>query len=653
MAQQRKKVRIGERLVEHGVITEEQLQTALVEQKKTGKKLGQVFSYLGILSEYQFLEFLAGQMDVPFVDLRKFSFEPEVVNLLPESAARRFRAIALAKTDSSVLVGMADPADVFIFDELTRILRHAPRVAMVSEGDLLRVLDRLYRRTDEIREHVEALGEEVAKSDFSLDQIVQSEMVVDAPVVKILQSLFEDAVQVGASDIHIEPDEEVLRIRQRIDGILHEQIVKEKRIAPALVSKLKLMAGLEIAEKRLPQDGRFNMSVKGRKIDVRLSTLPIQDGESVVMRLLSQDADNLRLEKVGMRPQMMEMFRYYIGRPNGLILVTGPTGSGKTTTLYGALNSLNEPTKKIITVEDPVEYRLPRVNQVHVKPKIGLTFASVLRTVLRQDPDIILVGEMRDKETAEIAIKAALTGHLVLSTLHTNDAVSTAIRLVDMGVESFAVASSLRCIVAQRLVRRVCRNCKESYKPTQREMVLLRGMIGARAQQATLVRGVGCGDCSKSGYAGRIAVLEMLEMRGPLVTYLGKGDTTGFIAEAKKLPSYVPLHLAALEYALEGVTTMEEVMRLTTELVEEGPTAEEEAALAAEAQPAAEVKGPAEVKTAPVVALRPGVAAGQPRPAGAPAGQPRPAGAPAAGQPRPAGAPAVRPPGAPVARPAG
>ncbi|MBF0369466.1 MAG: Flp pilus assembly complex ATPase component TadA [Magnetococcales bacterium] len=596
LAQQRKKVRIGDQLVDHGLISEEQLKKALSEQKRTGKKLGQSLIQLGIISEKNFLEFLASQLDLPFVDLKQFRFNPEVVQLLPEASARRFRSVALADGTDGLLVGMADPTDVFVFDELSRLLKKPPRLAMVSETELLRTLDRIYRRTEEIHEQAEVLGEEVAKSDFNLDRLVQSEMVVDAPVVKILQSLFEDAVQMGASDIHIEPDEEVLRIRQRIDGVLQEQIVKEKRIAPALVSRLKLMAGLEIAEKRLPQDGRFNMTVKDRSVDVRLSTLPIQDGESVVLRLLDQSADNLNLDMVGMPPQLLTRFKYLITRPHGLILVTGPTGSGKTTTLYGALNHLNSASKKIITVEDPVEYRLPRINQVQIREKIGLTFASVLRTVLRQDPDVVLVGEMRDQTTSEIAIRAALTGHLVLSTLHTNDAVSTAIRLVEMGVEGYAVAAALRCISAQRLIRRICRDCIEKYVPDDEEKTILLGMLGPRVRGAFLYKGRGCQNCNQTGYTGRIAVVELLEMKGPLADALRRDDTEGFFKAAQSQKGFVPLHMAALSYALKGITSLSEMMRLTTDIDPEDKEDEEEgdakAGEAGEEKPAASAAPP-------------------------------------------------------------
>jgi MSHA biogenesis protein MshE len=566
LAQQRRKVRIGDALINQGVITEEQLQKALAEQKKSGKKLGQALAYLGILPEQKFLTFLAQQLDIPFVDLKQFAIIPELVTRIPEPAARRFRAVILSDTVDGIMVGMADPTDIFVFDELTRLLKRPPRIAMVSETDLLRTMDRIYRHTDEITEHAKALGEEIGSKSFNIDQIVQSENVVDAPVVKILQSLFEDAILMHASDIHIEPDETVLRIRQRIDGILHEQIVREKQIAPALVSKLKLMAGLEIAEKRLPQDGRFNMKVKDRTIDVRMSTLPIQNGESVVMRLLDMGNVNLDLDRVGIDPNILERFKFFINRPHGLILVTGPTGSGKTTTLYGALSALNAPERKIITIEDPVEYRLPRINQVQVHTKIGLTFAHVLRTVLRQDPDVVLVGEMRDKETSEIAVKAALTGHLVLSTLHTNDAVSTAIRLLEMGVESFAVASAVRCILAQRLIRRTCTDCATPYVPEEQEILLMQGMLEQdHIDTKGMMKGTGCAQCNQSGYRGRVAIIEMLEIKGELAMALSHRDTRSFVDIAKRQRGYVPLPVAAIRFVLSGVTTLSEAMRLVSD----------------------------------------------------------------------------------------
>ena len=566
----RRRIRIGDLLVRNKVISEQQLQRALEEQKRTGRKLGRTLIELGYLDEDQLLAFLAEQLHIPFIDLRHYRFRPEVARLLPETYARRFRALVLAEEkDGSLLVGMADPTDIFAYDELARILKRPLKLAVVRESDLMRTIDLVYRKTEEISSLAEELGEELAESPgIDLEQLVAAEEVTDAPVVRLLRSLFEDAVGIGASDIHIEPDESVLRIRQRVDGVLHEQVMNEKRIAPALVLRLKLMAGLDISEKRLPQDGRFNIRVKGRSIDVRLSTMPVQHGESVVMRLLDQSAGLLELEQLGMPPDVLARFRRLIQRPHGMVLVTGPTGSGKTTTLYAAISALNAPEKKIITVEDPVEYRIPRINQVQVNPRIGLTFATVLRAALRQDPDIVLVGEMRDQETVEIGLRAAMTGHLVLSTLHTNDAVSTAVRLIDMGGEPYLVAASLRGVIAQRLVRRICDSCVEDYTPDAQELAWLRATVGEEAERLRLRHGTGCPHCNNTGYRGRIGVYELLEMDAALADALRRGDTAAFERAARAQPGFRPLALRALDYAAEGVTTLEEVLRVAGEVEE-------------------------------------------------------------------------------------
>jgi len=396
-----------------------------------------------------------------------------------------------------------------------------------------------------------------------------------------LQNLFEDAVGMNASDIHIEPDEKVLRIRQRIDGELQEHVMNEKRIAPAVVLRLKLMAGLDISERRLPQDGRFNIRVRGRTIDVRLSTMPVQFGESVVMRLLDQTDASLELEHLGMPPVMLERFHRMLHHPHGVILVTGPTGSGKTTTLYAALRELNQARSKIITVEDPVEYRLPRINQVQVKPRIGLTFANVLRSALRQDPDIVLIGEMRDQETAEIGLRAAMTGHLVLSTLHTNDAASVAARLLDMGAEGYLVAAALRAIVAQRLVRRICETCTAEYRPDEHERAWLLGQ-GRRPEDFAFRKGKGCPKCNNTGYRGRVGVFEYLEPGGEMLDALRRGDTSGFVAASRESGRFMPMIDNALEYAREGVTSLQEVIRITGEVEEVAPQAFEAAQTADE-----------------------------------------------------------------------
>jgi len=558
----RKKVRIGDLLVEHKVISEHQLNTALADQKKSGRKLGRVLIENGYITESQLLEFLSRQLQVPFIDLKHYKFNPDTVRLIPETFARRYRAIALKEGRDGLLVGMADPTDIFGYDELSRLLKRNIELAVVRESELLATIDMVYRRTEEITSLAEELGEEVGESDFDLEQLAQSGDVNEAPVVKLLQTIFEDAVQIGASDIHIEPDETVLRIRQRIDGVLHEQVMKEKRIANALVSRLKLMGGLNISERRTPQDGRFNIRVRDHNIDVRLSTMPIQYGESVVMRLLDQTSGILNLEQLGMPEDLLARFRRNIHRPYGLILVTGPTGSGKTTTLYAALSELNDAAKKIISVEDPVEYRLARVNQVQVRPNIGLTFASVLRAALRQDPDVVLVGEIRDRDTAEIGLRAAMTGHLVLSTLHTNDAISTANRLIDMGAEGYLVATSLAAVLAQRLVRRICESCAEPYQPDVNEMAWLYNMLGHEADAAKFQRGAGCPHCNNTGYHGRIGVFELLEMTQEVADALRREDSIGFARAARRSKGFRPFAQHALDYARRGVTTIEEVLRV-------------------------------------------------------------------------------------------
>ncbi|NOR52337.1 MAG: MSHA biogenesis protein MshE, partial [Gammaproteobacteria bacterium] len=484
---------------------------------------------------------------------------------IPETIARRYRAIALSEQPDSFLVGMADPTDIFAFDELRRVFGKPIRLAVLRESDLLRTIDTVYRKTDEISSLAVELEEELTDTDFNLEELLETEDVNEAPVVKLLQSIFEDAIQMGASDIHIEPDEHVLRIRLRIDGLLQEQEMKETRIVNALVSRLKLMSGLNISERRLPQDGRFNIRIKGRSIDIRLSTMPIQHGESVVMRLLDQSGGQLDLSKVGMPPDILERFRTIIHKPHGLVLVTGPTGSGKTTTLYGALNELNRPEKKIITVEDPVEYRLPRINQVQINLKAGLTFARVLRTALRQDPDIVLIGEMRDQETAEIGLRASITGHLVLSTLHTNDAISTAIRLIDMGIQGYMVATSLEAIVAQRLVRKICDGCIANHKPDLHEESWLKQLPGVEADSIHFKKGAGCPRCNNTGYHGRIGVFELLELNTEMADALRRGDSAGFAQQARQDPRFRTLGENALDYAKQGITTIEEVIRVVGE----------------------------------------------------------------------------------------
>ncbi|VXA88987.1 Type II/IV secretion system protein [Aeromonas veronii] len=568
MAQPRLKMRLGDLLVQEQIISDDQLQLALQQQRQTGRKLGTTLIDLGFISEVQLLQFLARQLDVPFFDLNNLTIDAAAVPLLPEVQARRYRALAVNLTDDKVTVAMSDPADLSALDAIAALL--SPRImvlAVAREGQLLEYFDRLYRRTREIESFAEQLQEEYQDSGFELGSSnLGANDEGEATVAKLLRSLFEDAVQVGASDIHIEPDEKVLRIRQRIDGILHENILNEVRIAQALVLRLKLVAGLDISEKRLPQDGRFNMKVRGRDVDVRMSTMPVQYGESVVMRLLDQSSGILSLTETGMPPEILTRFRRQLKRPHGMILVTGPTGSGKTTTLYGALSELNQSSNKIITVEDPVEYRLSRVNQVQVNPKIGLTFSNVLRSTLRQDPDILLVGEMRDNETVEIGLRGAITGHLVLTTLHTNDAVTSALRLIDMGAPGYLVASALRAVVAQRLVRRVCEHCVEEKAPDEGQATWLAVLSGEAPGQHTYHKGRGCQSCNFTGYSGRIGVYELLELDQPMMDALRRNDAEGFAKAARQHEHYRPLALTALDYARQGITSVDEVLRLAEDL---------------------------------------------------------------------------------------
>jgi len=562
----RKRIRIGDLLIENKVISEAQLDAALAEQKKTRRKLGKTLIDLGYIQESQLLTLLSQQLKIPYIELQQYPIDREILKLLPEIYARRFRAIALKEENDKILVGMTDPTDIYAYDELIKVLKRPIDLVAISESDLLTQLETGYRKTDEIDSLAEVLDVELSENDFDLSALTETTSTADAPVVRLLQAIFEDAVGVQASDIHIEPDSNVLRIRQRIDGLLQEQIVDETRIATALTSRLKLMAGLNISEKRLPQDGRFNIKVKKKSIDVRLSTMPMVHGESVVMRLLDHSQGLLDFEKLGIPDNILQPLQDLIKKPHGLILVTGPTGSGKTTTLYAALNEINSPTSKIITAEDPVEYQLPRVNQVQIHEKIGLTFPMVLRTALRQDPDVMLIGEMRDQETVEIGLRAAMTGHLVFSTLHTNDAVSTVSRLLDMGAESFLVASSLKAILAQRLVRRLCPDCKKPHTLDQQEKLLLETISGQQETWPDFYEHHACNKCNNSGYKGRIGIYELLLMTPALSTSLHNEDNADFIQQAKQQTGFISLTESAIELAKQGITTLDEVLRIAGDI---------------------------------------------------------------------------------------
>ena len=554
------KLRLGDVLVQQRLISQEQLQTALTAQRSTGKKLGRLLVESGVITEELLAGGLARQLRIPFVNLKTFPFRAEVVKLLPETAARRFKALVLEDRGDSLLLAMGDPLDLFAFDELSRILRRNLSIAVAPESSLPVAFDRLYRRTEEISGLARALEKDLSDVvDFG--ELSATVGLEGAPVVRLLQTLFEDATQVGASDIHIEPQESGLQIRVRVDGVLQTQTQADKRIGAALAQRLKLMAGLDISEKRLPQDGRFSVKLRDNTIDVRLSTLPTAYGESAVMRLLNQGASMRRIDSIGMPAPMLMRFREILGRSTGMVLVTGPTGSGKTTTLYAALSEVNAAELKVITVEDPVEYRLPGLTQVQVNDKIELTFARVLRSVLRQDPDVVLVGEMRDAETAEIGLRAAITGHLVLSTLHTRDAMSTPFRLLDMGIPPFMVATSLQAVIAQRLVRMNCKECLSPHTPSAQQQAWLQSM-GVAPGAWEPRRGLGCSACNGTGYFGRRGVYELLEMDAALTQAASRSDPAAFLIAARERMKGQTLADHALELVRQGETSLAEALRV-------------------------------------------------------------------------------------------
>ncbi len=571
--------RLGDVLVSKGLINAAQLKQALELQRNTGRKLGRALTELNFVSDEQIGEVVADQLGIEFVDLGRRQLNPAYVARLSEAQARRFRAIVLGpklgnlgnvggtggpgSPSEALVVGLVDAADMVSFDQLSRLLKTAITPAVVTEAALLAAFEHIYQRREEMAGLASQVAADVAPDGadvVNLSGLEAGAAADEAPIVKLLNSLFQGAVSRGASDIHIEPQERSLQIRLRVDGVLQVQSNPDPRIAGAVVQRLKLMANLDISEKRLPLDGRFRVKVARTMVDVRISTLPTQFGESVVMRLLVQDPARMRLDALDMPAPILARLRAALTASSGMVLVTGPTGSGKTTTLYAALAELNTTQAKIITVEDPVEYRLPGLNQVQVNEKVDLSFARVLRACLRQDPDVILVGEMRDTETAEIGLRAALTGHLVLSTLHTPTAASTPLRLRDMGVAPYMVALGVRLVIAQRLVRTICKHCVAPAEPAAQERVwLAEGETPAVTPE--VFHGRGCPSCNHSGYSGRMAVYEMLEMTPNLIQLANADDPTGFAAEAQRSFAEHSLRRNVLALVAQGRTTLAEAMR--------------------------------------------------------------------------------------------
>ncbi len=507
-----RRIRIGEMLVDAGLVTQEQLAQALADQKQSGRRLGRVLIEAGVIEETRLATMLAEQLGIAYVDLRSTPIDRELVRRLPEQQARRFRALVLGRSGAGGLrVGMADPTDLQAYDELSRFLKCDIELVALAESHLLGTLDRVYESSEGLADLARELKAELAPDSSLLAQIAGSGPDDTTPVARLLAGVFEDAVKARASDVHFEPQADHLQVRFRVDGVLHSHTRFDGEIAGAVALRLKLISNLDIAEKRLPQDGRFEVPVRGAPVDMRISVMPSYWGESVVLRLLGAAEQLPAIERIGMRPDVEASVRRAIHRGRGMIVVTGPTGSGKTTTLYAVLNALRGDERKLVTVEDPVEFRLPGITQVQVNEKIDLSFARVLRSVLRHDPDVVMVGEMRDHETAEIGVRAAMTGHLVLSTLHTNDAPSTPARLADMGVPSYMLATSLQLVLAQRLVRRLCPHCSAPATPSPQERAWMLEVLGS-AEAADPRDAPGCPQCNGTGFLGRAPVYESLEV---------------------------------------------------------------------------------------------------------------------------------------------
>ena len=555
-----KKKFLGELLIEAGAITKEQRDKALQEQKRLGKRLGEVLISLGFITEDKMAQVLGKQLDIPFVKLKDISVDPEVIKVVSESLARKLKILPVAISNGALTLAMADPLDVFAIDEIKRVTRLAINSVVITETDLIGAYDKYYKVTGAMEEVIKDMGELGGYYPEEEKAPTVEVMGDETPVVKLVSLLITQAVRDRASDIHIEPDADALRVRYRIDGILHEVMTPPRHLHLGLVSRVKILSGMDIAEKRIPQDGRFPVNVEGRQLDIRTSTLPTLYGEKVVMRLLEKTAGLPPLAGLGFTENTLNSFVKLIKKPYGFILATGPTGSGKTTTVYSALRHISDMEKNIITIEDPIEYNLKLINQVQVNPKAGLTFASGLRSILRQDPDIIMVGEIRDLETASIATHAALTGHLVLSTLHTNEAVGAVARLIDMGVEPFLITSSLVGVLAQRLIRKVCPYGKESYKGSS-ELLTDVGIKG----DVELVRGKGCNECRTTGYLGREGLFELLLITEGVKKLIIQKATASELKAQALIDGFRSMREEGISKAMEGITTVEEVIRVTQE----------------------------------------------------------------------------------------
>ena len=554
----RKSKQLGQILIELGFITPEQLDTALEEHRKTPKSLGRVLIDLGMIKEADLVRALAEQVGLEFVDLNEFPIDATSTVLLPEALSRRYRAIPIGERDGRLLVAMSDPANVYALDDIRTITGRDVQPVVATANDVEEAIQKFSGMDSQVEAMASIAAESVDETTADLEEALE-----DAPIVKLVNAIMTQAVGDRASDVHLEPAEHNVRIRFRVDGVLHEPMPPApKSIQGGLISRLKVMADLNIAERRVPQDGRISMKVGGRALDLRVATLPTVHGEKVVIRVLDKSNALLRLEDLGFLENAYERFSESFRKPYGAILVTGPTGSGKSTTMYSTLNILNEESKNIITVEDPVEYRLAGVNQMQVNPKAGLTFASALRSILRADPDIVLIGEIRDKETATIAIEAALTGHLVLSSLHTNDAPSAISRLVEMDVETFLVASAIDAVVAQRLARKLCERCRVVYQPEQAELEAAGFPEWLWPEIPQLFKAQGCPACSNTGYRGRIGLYEVMQMSEEIERLTVERASADAIRTVAVQQGMMTLRDDGLEKARMGITTLDEVARV-------------------------------------------------------------------------------------------
>jgi type IV pilus assembly protein PilB len=567
-------LKLGELLLKAQLINQQQLTKALDEQKNSGGKLGEILQRLGFVTEDDIIECLSHQFGVPSINLRHFEIDPNVAKIIPVDLARKYNVIPVNKTGATLTLAMTDPTNIFAMDEITFMTGYRVEPVVASEEAIRERIDRNFGSSRELElkkvmEDLTTVDEaalELMEEDEEVDIGKLAEESQEAPVVRLVNIMLTDAIKRGASDIHVEPYEKSYRVRYRIDGLLREVMNPPQRLKDAITSRIKVLAKLDIAEKRLPQDGRIRLKarIEGRmrELDFRVSVLPTMHGEKVVMRLLDKEQLRLDMTKLGFEKSSLKKFEDNILKPYGMVLVTGPTGSGKTNTLYSALQRVNVPETNIITAEDPVEFQMSGVNQVQMKDAIGLNFAAALRSFLRQDPNIILVGEIRDFETAEIAIKAALTGHLVLSTLHTNDAPSTISRLMNMGIEPFLVATSVNVIAAQRLVRKVCQNCKEEVE-TPIQALLSIGFAESEAHSLKLVKGRGCEKCGNTGYKGRIGLFEVMDMSDDMRELVLSGATAVELRRKAIEEGMITLRQSGLQKIREGLTTIDEVVRET------------------------------------------------------------------------------------------